>query len=30
MKFGIIGAGMISNYHAEANKAMSGGERHTV
>lgn len=30
MKFGIIGAGMIANFHAQAIKAMVGGELHSV
>lgn len=30
MKFGIIGAGMIANFHAKAIQAMSGGELHSV
>ncbi len=29
MKFGIIGAGMIANFHAEAIKAMADGELHS-
>ncbi|MEM7697956.1 MAG: Gfo/Idh/MocA family oxidoreductase [Verrucomicrobiota bacterium] len=29
MKFGIIGAGMIANFHATAIKAMRGGELHS-
>lgn len=30
MKFGIIGAGMIANFHAQAIKAMSGGELQSI
>ncbi len=30
MKFGIIGAGMIANFHAKAIQAMEGGELHSV
>ncbi|MFT5468581.1 MAG: UDP-N-acetyl-2-amino-2-deoxyglucuronate dehydrogenase [Verrucomicrobiales bacterium] len=30
MKFGIIGAGMIANFHAQAIKAMAGGELHSI
>lgn len=30
MKFGIIGAGMIANFHAKAIEAMEGGELHSV
>lgn len=30
MKFGIIGAGMIANFHAQAIKAMEGGELHSI
>ena len=30
MKFGIIGAGMIANFHAKALEAMEGGELHSV
>ena len=30
MKFGIIGAGMIANFHAKAIQAMAGGELHSV
>lgn len=29
MKFGIIGGGMIANFHAQAIKAMDGGELHS-
>lgn len=29
MKFGIIGGGMIANFHAQAIKAMKGGELHS-
>jgi len=30
MKFGIIGAGMIANFHGQAIKAMEGGELHSL
>ncbi len=30
MKFGIIGAGMIGQFHAKAITAMEGGELHSV
>ncbi len=30
MKFGIIGAGMIANFHAKAIQAMEGGELHAI
>ena len=30
MKFGIIGAGMIGQFHAKAITAMTGGELHSV
>ena len=30
MKFGIIGAGMIANFHAKAIEAMADGELHSV
>ena len=30
MKFGIIGAGMIGQFHGKAIEAMTGGELHSV
>ncbi|MEO1834501.1 MAG: Gfo/Idh/MocA family oxidoreductase, partial [Akkermansiaceae bacterium] len=30
MKFGIIGAGMIGQFHGKAIEAMKGGELHSV